>query len=210
MPARFAILVMLAVAVLFALALKRITATHRERRGWILAAVGGALLFELSPFPRPLYDATIPTIYRTIAEDPRQVRVIEIPTGIRDGLSSHGDFSALSQYYQTMHEKPLIGGYLSRMPQSEIQAYRRRTVFGTILRLSERETLTPQELERAKRRAPEFLERARVGWFVIDLNRSSPALVAFVEDAFRAQPVGEAAGRRLYRTGCCRRGRTIR
>ncbi|MGH9148017.1 MAG: hypothetical protein ACRD1Q_15000, partial [Vicinamibacterales bacterium] len=204
MPARFVIVVLLGVAILFAMALKHITAVHRSRRVSILALVGAALLFELSPFPRRLYDATIPAIYQTIANDPREVRVLEIPAGIRSGLSSHGNFSAVSQYYQTLHGKPLIGGYLSRVPETEIRATRRRVVYGSLMRLSEGDTLTSDELRHAKRRAPGFVERARIGWIVIDLHRTSPDLIAFVEEAFQPQLVGEESGRRLYRTACCR------
>jgi hypothetical protein len=210
MPARFVIVVLLGVALLFAMALKRITTVHRSRRLSILAVVGAALLFELSPFPRRLYDATIPAIYQTIANDPREVRVLEIPVGIRDGLSSHGNFSAVSQYYQTLHERPLIGGYLSRVPETEIRATRRRVVYGSLMRLSEGETLTSDELRRAKRRAPGFVERARIGWIVIDLDRTSPDLLAFVEEAFHPQLVREESGRRLYRTACCRLPSTAR
>jgi len=205
MPARLAIVAILSFAVLFALALKRITAAHRTHRTWILAGVAGLLLFELSPMPRSLYDARVPSIYETIAGDPRAVRVLEIPFGIRDGLSSHGNFSAASQFYQTLHEKPLIGGYLSRMPQSEIHAYRRQTVLSALLRLSEGASLTPRELAPVRQRGPGFIERARIGYVVVDLHQASPELVTFVEDAFTLVQVGEDAGKRLYRTTCCRR-----
>ena len=130
--------------------------------------------------------------------------MLEVPVGIRDGLSSHGNFSAVAQYYQTLHERPLIGGYLSRVPETEIRATRRRVVYGSLMRLSEGETLTSDELRRAKRRAPGFVERARIGWIVIDLHRTSPDLIAFVEEAFHPQLVREESGRRLYRTACCR------
>ena len=210
MPARFVIVVLLAFAMLFAMALKRITAPHRSRRQLILAVVGVALLFELSPYPRRLYDATIPTIYQTIANDPREIRVLEIPAGIRDGLSTHGNFSAAAQYYQTLHKKRLIGGYLSRVPDAEIRATRRRVVYGSLIRLSEGDALTSDELRRAKRRAPGFVERARIGWIVIDLHRTSPDLIAFVEEAFQPQLVREESGRRLYRTACCRLPSTAR
>ena len=48
---------MMLFSLLFALALAHITAHRPRRRRAVLAAVGLALLFELSPFPRPLYSA---------------------------------------------------------------------------------------------------------------------------------------------------------
>ena len=76
---------------------------------------GALLLFELLPSPRPLYSAEIPRIYRYIAEVPGDVRVLELPSGIRDGTQSVGNFTARTQFFQTAHEKRLIGGYLSRV-----------------------------------------------------------------------------------------------
>ena len=72
---------MMLFSLLFALALARITEHRPARRRALLAAVGVALAFELTPFPRPLYSARIPDLYRTIANDPRDVRVLELPYG---------------------------------------------------------------------------------------------------------------------------------
>lgn len=204
MPARLSVLVMLGVAVLFAEALKRIAAAHRPHRARILVGVGVLLLFELAPMPRALYAATIPRIYQIVAADPRAVRVLEIPFGIRDGLSSYGNFSAESQFFQTVHEKPLIGGYLSRVPRNEVDRYRRRPVVDALITLSEGRPLTERQSLRARRRGPGFVERARIGYVVIDMNRTSPQVAAFVEDALQLVPVSEDQGKRLYRTMCCR------
>ena len=68
-------------AVLFALALCHIGARFPAYRRVVLAAVTGLLLFELSPFPRPLYSARVPDVYRIIANDPRHIRVLNLPVG---------------------------------------------------------------------------------------------------------------------------------
>lgn len=205
MPARFSIVVMLLFSVLFAASLRRLTAAHRAHRRWVLASIGALLLFELAPSPRTLYAAGIPRIYQTIAADPRPVRVLEMPFGIRDGLSSYGNFSAATQFYQTLHEKPLIGGYLSRMPPSQVRTYRVHPVLDGLMRLSEGQSLGERERLRMQRRGSAFIERGRIGWVVIDMTRTSPDIAAFVEDALKLVFVDEGDGRRLYRTMCCRR-----
>ena len=204
-PARLSIVVMLLFSVLFAAALRRIAGAHRAHRRWVLASIGALLLFELAPFPRTLYAASIPRIYQTIAADPRPVRLLEMPFGIRDGLSSYGNFSAATQFYQTLHEKPLIGGYLSRMPRSEISTYRGHPMLDGLMRLSEGQVLSEHERLRMRKRGPAFIERGRIGWVVIDLTRTSPDVAAFVEDALKLVLVEEGDGRRLYRTMCCHR-----
>ena len=204
MPARLSVLVMLGFALLFGHALRRIAAAHRRHRVPVLLGVGALLLFELAPMPRTLYAATIPRIYQIVASDPRAIRVLEIPFGIRDGLSSYGNFSAESQFYQTVHEKPLIGGYLSRVPQNEVDRYRRRPVLDALITLSEGRPLTERQSLRVRHRGPGFVERARIGYVVIDMNRTSPQDAAFIEDALQLVPVSEDQGKRLYRTMCCK------
>jgi hypothetical protein len=135
-PTRLWIVVMLALAALFALALRSLTERETSRRAVVLGVVGLALLFELLPTQRVLALATVPRIYDHIAADPRDVRVVGLPFGIRDGASSVGNFSALAQFYQTHHEKRLIGGYLSRVSKRRVAALRRSPVLDALLVLT--------------------------------------------------------------------------
>ena len=93
-PGRFAVLVTMAVAVLFAQALAHVGRSHPDRRRRWLTAVGVLLAIELVPGPRTLYSAAIPALYSTIAADPRpDVRVLELPVGVKDGTGSVGQFN---------------------------------------------------------------------------------------------------------------------
>ena len=49
------------------------------------------------------------------------VRLLELPFGVRDGITSEGDFSARYQFHQTFHGKQLMGGYLSRVSSRRVQ-----------------------------------------------------------------------------------------
>ena len=42
--------------------------------------------------------------------------VLELPLGIRDGFGEYGVLDSRVQDHQTLHEKPLVGGFVSRMP----------------------------------------------------------------------------------------------
>jgi hypothetical protein len=119
-PSRFAVVAALGAAILLAGALAALGRRYPQRRGLIAATIGVVLLVELLPVPRTLYSAAIPSIYQIIAADPRPVRVLQLPFGIRDGASSVGNFSARYQYYQTLHGKKLIGGYLSRISRRRV------------------------------------------------------------------------------------------
>jgi hypothetical protein len=198
-PARFAILVALAVSVLLALALKALLERYPARRRVILASAVALLLFELFPAPRPLHSAAVPDIYDRIAADPRDVRVLELPFGVRDGLSSFGDFRASSQYFQTRHEKRLIGGYLSRVSAKRVHAIKRRPILAALLVLSEGGTLRGADVDRLAERGAPFVRGARLGYVVIDRSRASQELVDFASRVLVLEKLAVSGTRELYR-----------
>lgn len=200
MPGRYAIVVALYVSVLFALALVAIGRRWPERRRAILATVGVLLLVELLPAPRPLYSAELPAVYQIVRDDPRPVRVLELPFGVRDGVSSEGDFSARYQFHQAFHGKRLIGGYLSRVSERRFREVRSSPMQAGLLALSEGKTLPADEAERLISDGPVFLARARLAWVVMHPSRMSPALTAFAVKAFGLTAVAVDGDATLYRT----------
>ena len=125
--------------------------------------------------------------------------MLELPFGIRDGLSSTGNFSAASQFYQTYHQKPLIGGYLSRVSARRIAWLRRNPVLNALVILSEDRSLSPDLAQEATLEAPVFLERARVGYVIVDRTLASPELALFAKELFGLEKMGESGSRELYR-----------
>ncbi|MGA7732096.1 MAG: hypothetical protein WCD37_12595 [Chloroflexia bacterium] len=116
-PARISVLIMLALAVLVGYALTSLVnkkpsgeANAGNRQGLIrlkYAAIGLLILVEFTPVPFPLmprsYD--IP-LYHSIGQEPGDFAILELP--LRP--------VALYMAYQTIHRRPIIGGYLSRLP----------------------------------------------------------------------------------------------
>jgi hypothetical protein len=198
-PARFAVLLILAIAVLFALALAALADRYRSKRTLVLTLAGVALAVELCPAPRLLHEGTVPAIYAQIAGDPRDVRVLELPFGVRDGLSSFGNFSAASQFHQTVHGKRLIGGYLSRVSRRRIDDIKRRPVLAVLLALSEGRTVSREDLDAAAARGPGFVRSANIGYVVMDRTRTSPSLVDAATAILDLQPIGRSGTRELYR-----------
>jgi hypothetical protein len=198
-PARLAIVAALGLAVLFAGALAALGQRHPRRRAWITAVAGAVLVFELFPSPRTLYSAGIPSIYHRIAADPRPVRVLQLPFGVRDGVSSAGSFSSRYLYFQTRHGKPLIGGYLSRISKRRLDEVRAQPTLDALLMLSEGRPISPEHAARIRARARVFLTRANVGYVVINHARAPKVLVDFVVDAWRLEEIERSDVRVLYR-----------
>lgn len=198
-PARFTIVVMLGVSVMFAAALAAWRARSRHPR-IVLAVVAPVLVFELMPAPRVLYSAEYPPVFRIIADDPRPIRVLHLPFGIRDGTMAVGEFNIAYQFYQTLHEKPLIGGYLSRIPRAAFAEHARAPFLDTVIRLSEGGRVTPEEMAAAAANGPRLTRRWRVGYVVIDRRRASDDLVRLVLGSLPLELVAESWPFVLYRT----------
>jgi hypothetical protein len=199
MPGRFAIVLMMAFAVIFALALRHVRERWGDHRGLVLAVVAALLAFELAPLPRPLYATEVPEIYRTIASDPRDVKVLGLPLGFVDGEGGEGQNDATSQYYQTFHQKPIVGGRMSRISTRQRERQRAFPVVSLLLRLSEGRPVDQVEIARVRETAPAFIKRARLGYVVINTHASSPELRTVAIDILDLEKIGESDGRELYR-----------
>ena len=199
MPSRFTVLVILGVAVLFARALHDLGRREPRVRPWLIGCVAVLLVAELFPVPRPLFAATVPSFYHRIAADSRDVRVLELPFGVRDGTKSIGNFTARSQFYQTVHQKPLIGGYLSRVSRKRIKEIRSNRVLDVLIRLSANRNLPVGSPRRSTRGGKRFIERAKIGYVVIDRNRASEALVEFAMRTFCLELIERDHALELYR-----------
>lgn len=198
-PARFAIVVAMLVSVVFAFALAALR-DRGPRRRLVTALVLLGAGVELLPSPRPLLAASVPAIYYRIASDPDpRIRVLELPTGVRDGASSIGNFSARTQFFQTVHGKRLIGGYLSRVPRRQKRALSSLPVLSALMALSEGRPLTPEAEYDAWRARHRFLARARVGYVVIDTSRAPRALRDFAIQLLDLEPIAADMGFELYR-----------
>jgi hypothetical protein len=207
MPARLSILVMLGAAVLLTFAIRALRA--RSDRPWVpVTIVGSLLLVELMPAPRPLYSATAPSFYKQIAADPRPLRVLTLPFGLRDGTSSHGNFSASTQFFQTVHEKGLVGGYLSRLPSRGLDPYRRSHRLSVLMDLSAGRPVSPERMERAIERAHLYPPHLDIGYVIVHTGLVSPQLMAYAQAAFDLEFVTVEGGQALYRTPIASGGRS--
>ena len=189
---------MLVVAMLFAARWPGSAGAGRSIARALVVAVGRSCCFELLPAPRPLYSAAVPAIYRHVAAAPADVRVLELPFGIRDGTSSAGNFTARSQFFQTVHGKRLIGGYLSRVSRRRIRDTRRDPMLDALIWLSEGRELDPSRWRSLVETGPAFAERAKVGVRRDRLRRTTRAIREFAIRAFNLQLIESDGEFELY------------
>jgi len=199
MPSRFTIVALLGVAVLMAGALATIGERWPRRRRTIAAIVGVLLVFELWPAPRTLYSAEISVLYDRIAADPRPVRVLILPFGVRDGVWETGNFRPRTQYNQTRHGKSLIGGYLSRISRKRVERMRNDyPTLDALIKLSERTPLDPLVATVLHDRGDALVQQGNLGYVVIDERYIARDRAALVIESFKLREVARDRHLVLY------------
>ena len=201
-PSRFAVVATLGLSLLVAMALQEL---WRRRivpgRAWLLAVVL-VLAVELLPSPRPLYSAAVPFVYGMVAASAwnpdDSEHLLELPTGVRDGTSSLGNFSPAAPFYQTRHRRPMVGGYLSRVSGARKQANANLPMLRALFALSEGRPVPEEWAREAYAFRDPFLRRSCVRFVVLDKRRASPELRSFAVDALRLALVHEDATHVLF------------
>jgi hypothetical protein len=113
-----------------------LTTQNIPYRQAILWAVLVLTALELKPKPYPILStADVPKIINTLKSSDASM-VLPIPFGVRDGMREIGKIDLNDLYYQTIHEKAMLGGYISRIPASTFERYLSDPVCKQLLALS--------------------------------------------------------------------------
>jgi hypothetical protein len=170
MPGRAMIGVFMALAVISGVAFSAAQGwLRRPAFQWLLI---GLLAFEFWDAPIPLTLLDRPAAYQELAAEPPG-GVCEVPFGIGDGLSGGlGSQERRVLYYATVHEHPLVGGYIGRMPADAAQRYEDMPVVGALLRLSD---------GRPDSSGPTDARRSSCRYVVVNRPRMSAGLRAYVQ-----------------------------
>jgi len=175
-PGRAMVVVYLALAMLSAEGVAALTARGRRTVALAFAALAIADLIPAAP---PVYQVDHPAIYDVLRVRPEPGAVCELPLGLRDGFGEIGRFDTRVLWYQTIHERGLVGGFVARLPKRMIPAYQAAPVLGTFLRLSSGQAMD-HEVQPAPDEATEALLSQGVRFVVLDRQSSPPDLVTYV------------------------------
>ncbi len=75
-------------------------------------------LVDLFSAPILIERRRISQFYKSLREDKREIVILDIPLAFwRD--------PGRSVYYQTIHQKPILGGFLSRLPRKQVELYKK-------------------------------------------------------------------------------------
>jgi hypothetical protein len=191
-PMRFMTPGVLALAMMVCLTLDRSVFQWKRMvdRVWVQRAIVTGLLllfvwdYDLAqPFPittMPDYQA-----YRTIAQQPDDFTVLEVPIGVRTGFAMVGRGETL-QYYAPFHQHPTPTGYLSRLPNEVLDTFYSDPLLGA-LTLSH--GLPPQAEVDAQ--LSQLIEDWNIGYVVLHTELLEKGRIKSFGDLLNRQPLLE-------------------
>ena len=195
MPGRAMVMVYLALSVIAAIGVAHM---NRSRaRTIVLLALGTVAVFDYLAAPFPLYRLDRPAIYETLDQLPGQGVVCELPLGLRNGFGEKGQLDHRVLFYQSIHQRPIIGGFAARLPPSVENSYMRIPVIDTLMRLSAGERLEARDAS-APSDVIADLRASSIRWVVLNRQTAPPDLVRYVERVLPLKLIEEQDDRALY------------
>ncbi|MBM4465216.1 MAG: hypothetical protein FJ014_06670 [Chloroflexi bacterium] len=170
--------------------------TQRLSRAVIMGLVFCAITFEYASFPLPLGKLAVPEMYRQIAAEEGDFALVELP---RDYSYAQCQVSEY-QYYQTIHRKKLVGGYVARNP-----SYALDFVYNTpVIRELNFPELPPDILRQDLSEVGlSLLNYYDVRYIILHRNYMTPEMFSkvdsFINDVLRTPLDDQDANRRRYR-----------
>jgi hypothetical protein len=173
-PGRAMVMVYLAVSMLMAVTLAR-----AGIRRPLVRLIGVIVLLDFLPVPVPLLEIDRPALYADLAAQPAGA-VLDLPFGLRDGFGDTGALDHRTLYYQTLHGKPIAGGFVARMAPS----LRSRVVASPFMRavidLSAGHPVEDEATRAAIADARSTLASRGIRFVVVNHRAASPGLRALV------------------------------
>ncbi|MGC9396640.1 MAG: hypothetical protein ACP5J4_17485 [Anaerolineae bacterium] len=119
-PSRFAIFLMLALAIVVGYGCAALVSRWRRSR-WIMVLVGVLIFIEFLIVPMRLDRRAVAMsdYYTQLADSDEEFPILDVPVDLygAQGPAAH------YMLYQTLHHQPIVGGYISRTPTSALSIF---------------------------------------------------------------------------------------
>ena len=163
----------------------------------VVLVVAVAVIADYLPAPFPLISLNHPAVYDELRDRAEAGAVCELPLGLRDGFGQLGAFDDGVLFYQTIHQRPMVGGFVARLSRTVTDAYENDPLLAGLVSLSARAVDNAVALP-DRQLASTKLRENRIRFIVLNRHRASSNLIAYVEGVLPLTLVAEHDGRSLY------------
>jgi len=187
-PGRFFIMFSLAAAILSGFALLGIKEIFKGKRIWFLvfSILLASLIFldSYHPFIFPSNKSSPHPFYQKMAEDKNEYTILDLPLLVRSGYYDFGYGDASPFFYQTIHNKKIIGGYIARIPNRYYDFYEKIPLLKAIIDFQKREislkVVSPDEQKLNKI----FVHQANLKYVLIrEPYNNNPEVIKFLKQS---------------------------
>jgi hypothetical protein len=196
MPGRAMVIVDLALAVLAATA---VATLRRPRSALLVSGLAALVLADFWIAPFPLASIECPPIYRILRDRPERGGLAELPLGLGDAFGDVTPFDRRTLVCQAIHERPIVGGFVTRLPPSVLAAYRADPLIATWLRLSgARTNAIPAGGPANVTLAAQRMDLDDIAFVLLNRRTASPELRDYVEHVLPLEVVSQDDERTLF------------
>jgi hypothetical protein len=125
------------------------------------------LLFDQYSVPLPLTDARVPGVYAQIGAEPEMFTLMQLPLGWRNSYGMLGAEQTQLQYYQSVHQRPILGGNTSRNPSFKFDYYANIPLFAALIGAETYQPVDETVLAQARQQAAELMALYDIKYLVI-------------------------------------------
>jgi hypothetical protein len=127
----------------------------------------GVVLFDQVSVPLPLTDARVPAPYASIAAEPGDFAILQLPLGWRNSFGTRGAERTQLQYYQALDHKRMLAGNISRAPDFKFDYFTRIPLFRALTEVELYRQPDAETLARARAQAGELMTLYDVRYLVV-------------------------------------------
>jgi hypothetical protein len=174
-PVRFSVAVQLFSVLLVILYLNEIVRIKNISSKKISLFIFLLFILEYGETNIPLTKVDIPEIYQMIAYSKDNYTVLEIPSGLSESKGSFGNdyfvsgINSKQMYWQTLYQRPRVGGYVSRIPLTTYHYFETEPVISNLFQMTSPrgfwsgKTYTKEEIKI-------FLSKFNIGYIVLGIS----------------------------------------
>jgi hypothetical protein len=203
-PQRFLIGSQLILALLLGISLDIFTETKFAKL--IFPFILIVFFIEYSTINLPFSKVEIPNVYNILAKSKDNLTILELPSGIAESKGAFGyDWSVQGlllkqKYWQTIHNKPRIGGYLSRVDSSIFNFFKNEPVISDLFTMSSLNGKWSNKIYN-KSEINKFMAKFNLGYIILSPNPRQEIFTKIIQQIFGDRIVQkiESEGYVLYK-----------
>lgn len=195
-PARLIIFMDLALIVLASFALKAIfekAAVKKITKFFIASLFIGIFIFENISVPLPVNAVTALPFYEELGRQSDDFTLLELPFALSTSFYTLGSVpsSAVTQYYQAVHHKKILGGWISRVPDSYYEFYAKIT--GLDYLINPQQVMMEDDMVKTRDQAKANFQKLGIRYVIIHpefySHRQLRNTIDYLTRVYEAKPV---------------------